>query len=82
MSMSKEFRPRLTRGLWALTVRELKKWLSDPVMVIMFVPQPLIWMGLLGKSMNINALFSPRNIGKMPASIPVPGNYLVPRFRE
>lgn len=78
MSMVEEFRPRLIRGLWALTLRELKKWLSDPVMVIMFVLQPLIWMGFLGKSMNINALFSPRNIGKMPASIPIPGNYLVP----
>ncbi|MEM1716017.1 MAG: ABC transporter permease [Candidatus Bathyarchaeia archaeon] len=78
MSVVGESSPSLLRGLWALTFRELKKWLSDPVMVVMFVLQPLIWMGLLGKSMNINALFSSRGISNMPALIPVPGVYLVP----
>jgi ABC-2 type transport system permease protein len=57
-----ECRPNLSRGLWALTYRELKKWLKDPVMLVMFVLQPLIWMGLLGKSMNIGGLFSANNI--------------------
>jgi ABC-2 type transport system permease protein len=59
--------------LWALTVRELKKWLKDPVMVLMLVLQPLIWMGLLGKSMNIDALFSANNIN-LPQQIPIPSN--------
>lgn len=78
MNTSEEASPRLIRGLWALTTRELRKWLNDPVMLTMFVLQPLIWMGLLGKSININALFSPGSIGNMPDLIPVPGNYLVP----
>ncbi|MEM4701007.1 MAG: hypothetical protein QXZ51_02560, partial [Candidatus Bathyarchaeia archaeon] len=52
-----ECQPSFVRGLWALTRRELKKWLNDPVMLVMFVLQPLIWMGLLGKSMNIGGLF-------------------------
>jgi ABC-2 type transport system permease protein len=68
-----ECRPSLARGLWALTYRELKKWLKDPVMLIMFVLQPLIWMGLLGKSMNIGGLFSANNIN-LPPQIPIPGN--------
>ncbi|MGB9778243.1 MAG: multidrug ABC transporter permease [Candidatus Bathyarchaeota archaeon] len=80
MSETNEFHPSLTRGLWALTVRELKKWLKDPVMLLMFVLQPLIWMGLLGKSMNINAMFSANNLGNLPIPeiIPIPGNYVNP----
>ncbi|MGB9671836.1 MAG: ABC transporter permease [Candidatus Bathyarchaeales archaeon] len=73
MSGANEYKPSLTRGLWALTVRELKKWLKDPVMVLMLILQPLIWMGLLGKSMNINAMFSTNNIN-LPAAIPIPGS--------
>jgi ABC-2 type transport system permease protein len=74
-----EYHPSLIRGLWALTVRELKKWLKDPVMVLMLVLQPLIWMGLLGKSMNIGAMFTSGNLSNI--SIPdikIPGNYLIP----
>jgi ABC-2 type transport system permease protein len=71
-----ECRPSFARGLWALTRRELKKWLNDPVMLVMFVLQPLIWMGLLGKSMRIDALFSAGNIN-MPSQIPIPGNAIL-----
>ncbi|MEM1550852.1 MAG: hypothetical protein QXR13_02830, partial [Candidatus Bathyarchaeia archaeon] len=80
MSIAEESSPRFIRGLWALTARELKKWLNDPVMLIMFILQPLIWMALLGKSMNMNALFSQRGIGsiQLPDLIPVPGNYISP----
>jgi ABC-2 type transport system permease protein len=80
MSGTNEFHPSLIRGLWALTVRELKKWLKDPVMLLMFVLQPLIWMGLLGKSMNINAMFSANNLGNLPIPeiIQIPGNYVNP----
>ncbi|MEM3578407.1 MAG: ABC transporter permease [Candidatus Bathyarchaeia archaeon] len=81
MSRTNEFHPSLTRGLWALTVRELKKWLKDPVMLLMFVLQPVIWMGLLGKSMNINAMFSANNLGNLPIPevIQIPGNYVIPQ---
>ncbi len=44
-------------GLWALTNRELKKWYKAPVIFVLSIIQPIIWMGLLGKSMNIGALF-------------------------
>jgi ABC-2 type transport system permease protein len=74
-----EYYPSMFRGLWALTARELKKWLKDPVMVLMFVLQPLIWMGLLGKSMNINAMFSAKSLGNMEIpNIQIPGNLLNP----
>jgi len=81
MSSQNNYRPSLLRGLWALTVRELKKWLNDPIMLLMLVLQPLIWMGLLGKSMNLQAMFSPENLGNMPIpdKIPIPGNYVNPR---
>ena len=76
MSEANEYHPSLLRGLWALTNRELKKWLKDPVMLVMFVLQPLIWMSLLGKSMNISAMFSANNIN-MPATMPVPSNIVI-----
>ncbi|MEM3666402.1 MAG: ABC transporter permease [Candidatus Bathyarchaeia archaeon] len=79
MSMTNEYNPSMLRGLWALTVRELKKWLKDPVMVLMLVIQPLIWMGLLGKSMNINAMFSPNSLGNLEIpNIQIPGSLLNP----
>lgn len=48
-------------GLWALTNRELKKWYKAPVIFFLSITQPIIWMGLLGKAMNIGALI-PTNI--------------------
>jgi ABC-2 type transport system permease protein len=41
-----------------LTNRELKKWYKAPVIFILSIVQPIIWMGLLGKAMNIGAIFS------------------------
>jgi ABC-2 type transport system permease protein len=48
-------------GLWALTNRELKKWYKVPVVFIITIIQPVIWMSLLGKAMNLGALI-PSNI--------------------
>jgi len=45
-------------GLWALTHRELKKWYKEPLLLFISVVQPIIWMGLFGKAMNIGAIFS------------------------
>jgi ABC-2 type transport system permease protein len=44
-------------GLWALTNRELKKWYKAPVIFTLSIIQPILWMGLLGKAMNISSLF-------------------------
>jgi ABC-2 type transport system permease protein len=45
-------------GVWAMTNRELKKWYKAPFVLAMSLIQPLIWMGLLGKAMNIGAIFT------------------------
>lgn len=77
-----EYRPSLMRGLWALLYRELKKWLNDPAMMVMFILQPLIWMGLLGKSMNIGGLFSISIVDlsrtvNLPQIVPIPSDAIL-----
>lgn len=77
MSSINEYNPSLLRGLWALTLRELKKWLNDPIMLLMFILQPLIWMGLLGKSMNIQGIFSSGGVSRIQIhDIEIPGKFL------
>ena len=80
MSGANEYHPSMPRGLWALTVRELKKWLKEPIILMMAVLQPVIWMGLFGKAMNLNAMFSTNNLNNIsiPDAIPIPGNYVIP----
>lgn len=45
-------------GLWALTNRELKKWYKVPVLLLMSLIQPVIWLGLFGKAMNFAGIFT------------------------
>jgi ABC-2 type transport system permease protein len=49
-------------GLWALTNRELKKLYKNPVLLFMTVIQPLIWLGLFGKAMNLGQVFTGNKI--------------------
>jgi len=56
-------------GLWALTNRELKKWYQQPFVLVMGIMQPILWLALLGKAMNIGNIL-PTNIpGVTPALI-------------
>jgi len=48
-------------GLWALTNRELKKWYQQPFVFAMGIVQPVLWLALLGKAMNLSAMI-PTNI--------------------
>jgi ABC-2 type transport system permease protein len=48
-------------GLWALTNRELKKWYQQPIVFIMGIIQPILWLALLGKAMNLSAMI-PSNL--------------------
>jgi ABC-2 type transport system permease protein len=43
-------------GLWALTNRELKKWYQQPFVLAMGILQPILWLALLGKAMNISSI--------------------------
>jgi ABC-2 type transport system permease protein len=45
-------------GLWAATNRELKKWYKTPLLLILSLVQPVIWLGLFGKAMNFGAIFT------------------------
>ncbi|MCW4007140.1 MAG: ABC transporter permease [Candidatus Bathyarchaeota archaeon] len=49
-------------GLWALTNRELKKWYKAPVVFVLTLIQPVIWLGLLGNALNLSSLFSADSI--------------------
>jgi ABC-2 type transport system permease protein len=45
-------------GLWALTNRELKKWYKAPVILLLSLFQPIMWLLLFGKSMNLGSMFT------------------------
>lgn len=69
MTESNEYHAGKLHGIWALTNRELKKWYKAPVIFMLSIIQPIIWMGLLGKAMNVGALI-PTNIpGVNPAVV-------------
>lgn len=55
-------------GFWALTNRDLKKWYKAPILVLMSIIQPILWMGLFGKAMNIGGIFtnSPVKLSDIP----------------
>jgi ABC-2 type transport system permease protein len=72
-----EHHPSRLHGIWALTHRELKKWLNEPIILLMAILQPVIWMGLFGKAMNLGNMFSSGSIG-LQGPIPIPGNFLIP----
>jgi ABC-2 type transport system permease protein len=77
MSRLNEYHPRRFHGIWALTKRELKKWLNEPIILLMAILQPVIWMGLFGKAMNLGNMFSSSSLS-LPAAIPIPGTSLIP----
>jgi ABC-2 type transport system permease protein len=81
MSKLNEHHPSRFHGIWALTKRELKKWLKEPIILVMAILQPVIWMGLFGKAMNIGNMFSSSNIS-IPSVIPISGQALVPPQSE
>ena len=56
-------------GLWALTNRDLKKWYQNPVVFVIGIIQPILWLALLGKAMNISGMFSSSNIPQLPAAL-------------
>jgi ABC-2 type transport system permease protein len=55
MSEDKLSKNRL-HGLWALTNRDLKKWYQNPIVFIIGIIQPILWLALLGKAMNISSI--------------------------
>jgi ABC-2 type transport system permease protein len=76
MSKLNEHHPSKLHGIWALTKRELKKWLKEPIILLMAILQPVLWMGLFGKAMNIGNMFSSSSISI--SDIVVSGVALIP----
>ena len=76
MSRLNEYHPIRFHGIWALTKRELKKWLKEPIILLMAILQPVLWMGLFGKAMNLGNMFSSSNISI--SDIVLPGVALIP----
>ncbi len=56
-------------GLWALTNRDLKKWYQNPIVFVIGIIQPILWLALLGKAMNISSIFSTSSIPAMPPQL-------------
>jgi ABC-2 type transport system permease protein len=56
-------------GLWALTNRDLKKWYQNPIVFIIGIIQPILWLALLGKAMNISSIFSASAFPALPAQL-------------
>lgn len=57
-------------GLGALTNRELTKWFKNPIVFILTAAQPVIWLGLLGKGLNISGLFTSNNFPSLSLNPP------------
>jgi len=45
-------------GMWALTQRDLRKWYKNPILLMMSLIQPIIWLGLFGKALNFTSFIS------------------------
>lgn len=45
-------------ALTSLTMRELKKLWSSPILIIMTVVQPVLWLGLFGKAFDVTGFLS------------------------
>ncbi len=50
--------PNFLRTVWSLTNRDLKKWYLAPLLLIMSLVQPVIWLLLFGKAFNLGSLFT------------------------
>ncbi len=55
----------------ALTRREVKKWLKNPFLLFMMIIQPIVWMGLFGKALNLTGLVAlpPDLVSQFPQTV-------------
>ncbi len=45
-------------ALWALTNRDLRKWYTNPIQLLLSLIQPVVWLGLFGKALNFGSFIS------------------------
>lgn len=55
----------------ALTRREVKKWIKNPFLLFMMFVQPVIWLGLFGKALNLTGLIAvpPELLNQLPEQV-------------
>ncbi len=55
----------------ALTVREVKKWGRSKFIIFIMLIQPIVWLGLFGKSLNLRGIISlpPEVIAELPLEL-------------
>jgi len=55
----------------ALTRREVKKWMKNPFLLFMMFVQPVIWLGLFGKALNLTGLIAvpPELLNQLPPQV-------------
>jgi ABC-2 type transport system permease protein len=58
---------RMIEEVFALTTREIKKWFKNPFLLFMMIVQPVIWLGLFGKALNLTGLINVDTSGLPPA---------------
>jgi len=68
MSEEEKISKNRFHGLWALTNRDLKKWYQNPIVFVIGVIQPILWLALLGKAMNISSIIKPSSF-QIPAQV-------------
>ena len=55
-------RPKLNtsplHGIWALTLRDLRKWYTNPYQLLISLIQPIVWLGIFGKALNFGSFIS------------------------
>jgi len=56
----------LIEEVLALTTREIKKWFKNPFLLLMMIIQPVIWLGLFGKALNLTGLVNVDTSGLPP----------------
>ncbi|BBE42720.1 ABC transporter permease [Conexivisphaera calida] len=57
-------------GIWAVANRELVKWYKVPFIIGMSLVQPILWLALFGKAMNLGNLFTASSLQIPGLSIP------------
>jgi ABC-2 type transport system permease protein len=57
-----------SHGLWALTHRDLRKWYSNRIQLLIAMVQPIIWMGVFGKALNFGAFITQSGASSAEAS--------------
>lgn len=52
-------------ALWALTNRDLRKWYTNPIQLLISLIQPVVWLALFGKALNFGSFIPSSQITQL-----------------